>query len=104
MTRMMRSSGGGPPTMRVHLEGIHTVKSKGRTYHYAWRGGPRIRANPGTPDFIREYHEAHSERKKPLQNCLFTLIAEFKGSSEFPKGAATQKEYRRYLSLIEATF
>ena len=31
-----------------------------RFYFYAWRGGPRIDAEPGTPDFIRLYHEAYA--------------------------------------------
>jgi hypothetical protein len=90
--------------MRVHLKGIHTVTSKGRIYHYAWRGGPRISAKPGSPDFIQQYNAAHAERKRPPQNCLFTVIAEFKASSEFPSNTATQKEYRRYLAIIEEQF
>ncbi|HEV2606186.1 MAG TPA: tyrosine-type recombinase/integrase [Microvirga sp.] len=90
--------------MRVHLKGIHKVKSKGQTYYYAWRGGPRINAKPGSPDFIQQYNTAQAERKKVPANCLFTLIAEFKASSGFPKGAATQKEYRRYLGIIEEQF
>jgi integrase len=90
--------------MRVHLKGIHKVKSKGQTYYYAWRGGPRITAKPGSPDFIQQYNTAQAARKKVPANCLFTLIAEFKASSEFPRGAATQKEYRRYLAVIEEQF
>jgi integrase len=90
--------------MRVHLKGIHTVRSKGRTYYYGWRGGPRINAKPGSPEFIQQYNAAYAERKKLPANCLFTLITEFKTSSEFPRGAATQKEYRRYLATIEEKF
>ena len=84
--------------MRVHLKGIHKVKAKGQTYYYAWRGGPRIKAQPGTPAFIAEYNAAHAKRTKPPANCLFNLISEFKGSSAFPRTAATQKDYQRYLS------
>ena len=90
--------------MRVHLKGIHSVRSKGCVYHYAWRGGPRIKAEPGSPAFMREYQEAHAARQRPPENCLFTLIVEFKQSAEFPRSAATRKEYLRYLRLIEDEF
>ena len=90
--------------MRVHLKGIHSVHSKGCVYHYAWRGGPRIKAEPGSPAFMREYQEAHAARQRPPENCLFTLIGEFKQSAAFPKNPATRQEYLRYLRLIEDNF
>jgi hypothetical protein len=31
-----------------------------RFYFYAWRGGPRIEAAPGTPEFISLYHQAYA--------------------------------------------
>lgn len=33
----------------VELKGLHTVKAKGKFYYYAWRGGPAIKGEPGTP-------------------------------------------------------
>jgi hypothetical protein len=33
--------------MRVELKGVHTVEAKGKTYHYAWRGGRASEANQG---------------------------------------------------------
>ena len=39
--------------VKVDLKGIAKVTSKGRTYYYAWRGGPRLRGEPGTPEFHR---------------------------------------------------
>lgn len=41
------------------LKGVCKVHAKGQTYWYAWRGGPRLRGQPGTPDFITSYVEAH---------------------------------------------
>src|SRR5205809_4977647 len=49
----------------VDLKGIHTVTSKGRTYYYAWRGGPRLRGEPGSPEFHASYNEAIQERRTP---------------------------------------
>lgn len=37
------------------IKGIHKVKVKGSTYHYAWRGGPRLHLSPGDPGFEAEY-------------------------------------------------
>lgn len=34
----------------VELKGLHTVKAKGRVYYYAWRGGPAVTGEPGTPE------------------------------------------------------
>jgi hypothetical protein len=49
--------------MRVDLKGIHSAHSKladGSTkiYWYAWRGGPKLRGQPGTPEFHASYNEA----------------------------------------------
>ncbi len=54
--------------MLVRLVGVHSVKRKlasGKevTYHYAWRGGPRIQAKPGTLAFSAEYHKRLRERE-----------------------------------------
>ena len=40
------------------------------TYYYAWRGGPRIDAEPGTPEFLRLYTEAHAARKRPAHGTM----------------------------------
>jgi integrase len=96
--------------MRVELKGIHGVKKRlangeTQTYYYAWRGGPRIDAYPGTPEFLQLYTEAHARRKTPPFGTLFTLIAEFKASAEFTtKGDATRRAYVSYLKLIENEF
>ena len=56
--------------VKVNLKGIAKVTAKGRTYWYAWRGGPRLRGEPGIAEFVASYNEAHREpasaRYKPL--------------------------------------
>lgn len=54
--------------MRVNLKGVHRVRKKlasglYATYYYAWRGGPRIEAQIGTPAFHQAYVAAHDELK-----------------------------------------
>jgi integrase len=92
--------------MRVHLKGIAKAKAKGHTYYYAWRGGPRLVGQPGSPEFLRSYNEAIEKRKTPPQGLMFTLIAEFKASAEFQQQISerTKGDYLRYLKLIEDEF
>jgi integrase len=82
-----------------------------RKYFYAWRGGPMLKGADGTPltpadpQFFVAYTDAHSARKKPVQGTLFTLISAFKGSSDFTSLAPrTQKDYLRFLGMIEQKF
>jgi hypothetical protein len=80
-------------------------------YFYAWRGGPMLRGEDGTPlqpddpQFFVAYTAAHAERKKPPSGNLFSLIAAFKSSTEYTGLAdKTRKDYLRYLKLIESEF
>jgi hypothetical protein len=92
--------------MRVNLKGVHKVHarlSNGEvvTYHYAWRGGPRIDAPPGTEAFIAAYGDAQKKRRAPPKGLLFTLISEYRSSSDFPQNKNTARNYNYYLKLIK---
>lgn len=92
------------------IDGLHVVtapKAKGgRLYVYAWRGGPRLFARPGTPEFFAEYNAAVGARAAlPGADVLAGLILEFKASRAFRSLApATRADYRRYFPSIEAEF
>jgi integrase len=76
-----------------------------RVYFYAWRGGPRIQAAPGTPEFISLYHQAYASLLKPKPGTLMTLIAEFKASAEFRRlSPSSVRSYLSYIKLIEDEF
>lgn len=82
-----------------------------RKYFYAWRGGPLIKSQDGTPlkpgdaDFVAVYSKLIEDRKKPTQGTLFSLIAAYKATSEYTKLAPrTKKDYARFLDLIEQEF
>ena len=50
---------------KVELKGVHAVRSKGRLYYYAWRGGPRLEGEPGSIEFLRGYQGAwRAERRR----------------------------------------
>ena len=61
--------------VRVDLKGIAKVEAKGRTYYYAWRGGPRLRGEPGSPEFIASYNEAIEDRRAPDAVAFRSLVA-----------------------------
>jgi integrase len=96
--------------VRVDLKGVHKVRAslatgEIKTYYYAWRGGPQIKSKPGTPEFIREYHDAHASIRRPRAGTLMTIIAEYKAASEFTSLApSTRRAYLAYLKLIEDEF
>lgn len=93
--------------MRVDLKGIATVRQRladgtVAVYRYAWRGGPRIKAEPGSAAFLDEYQSALKTRQAPPSDQFRALIAAYKGSSDFlNKSDATRREYLRYIKLIE---
>lgn len=97
--------------MLVRLVGVHSVKGKlanGErvTYHYAWRGGPRIKAEEGTPEFAVEYHRLTRARPKgPGAGTLAELIRTYVNSEAYKaRKASTRKGYDWALDKIEAEF
>ena len=38
--------------MRVRLKGVNSIR-------YAWKGGPPLVGEPGSPEFVESYWEAH---------------------------------------------
>ena len=74
--------------MRVHLKGInsHTAKladGTTKTYWYAWKGGPRLQGEPGTPEFIASYNEAAAQKIKAPTGLLFSLLQAYQASEDF---------------------
>ncbi len=99
--------------MRKNLPGIASAtkklaSGKRQTYYYAWRGGPLLRAEDGTPlqpedaRFFVAYTDAHRARKMPAQGTMFNLVVLFRSSAEFTSlSDKTRKSYSRYLKMIE---
>lgn len=96
--------------MRVNLKGIHWTPAKladgsAKIYWYAWRGGPRLRGEPGTPDFIASYNEAVARRTLPPQGRLQVLIDGYQQSGEFRTlRERTKADYIKQIKLIEQEF
>jgi hypothetical protein len=78
--------------VRINLKGIAKVTAKGRTYWYAWRGGPRLCGEPGTPEFVASYNEAVENRRAPDDGRFRSLVILYRGSRDYAKLASQQKE------------
>jgi hypothetical protein len=89
----------------VDLKGIAKTTSKGRTYYYAWRGGPRLRGKPGTPEFTASYNEACAEARAPDTGRFRFVITAYKASAEYKKLAdSTKRNWARWLDRIADYF
>jgi integrase len=95
--------------MYVQLKGLHTSKKKladgsTRTYYYAWKNGPAIKAAPGTKEFIAEFNEHRRKAANPDPDIVSSIIAHYK-ATELPKlSEATKRDYLRYIKEIEERF
>ena len=96
--------------MRVRLKGINCATKRladGRrvTYWYAWRNGPLLRGEPGTPEFIASYNEAVARKVTPSADVLFSILQGFQASEAF-RGLAerTRQDYASKIKLIERKF
>lgn len=92
----------------VRLKGLNRVKKTlkdgtVRIHWYAWKGGPKLEGQPGTPEFIASYNRAVEQRRAPRNDTLAGLVTAYKDSPEFAKlAASTQAEWRRWMDRISA--
>lgn len=98
--------------MRINLKGIHAAPRKladgtRKVYWYAWRGGPRLNGEPGSPEFIASFNAA-AALKKPddKSKTLAWLIRDYKASAHFLKTISerTRADYIKILTKIEDKF
>lgn len=89
----------------VEIKGLHKVRSGGKTYVYAWRGGPRIKAALGTPAFMQEYNEAVANERVPDATRFRAQVYTYKASAAY-KGLSptTRKVWNRWLDRITDHF
>lgn len=66
--------------VKVALKGVFKVTSKGKTYYYAWRGGPRLAGVPGSPEFIASFTAALESQKKTDDGQVRALVARYRDS------------------------
>lgn len=96
------------------LKGVHKVKIKRpdstvqKVYYYAWRGGPRIHAKPGTEAFALEYAEHKRAAMGLPTNTIETIVEYFTGPKDAPNpdflklAETTQRDHLYAFRLVLA--
>jgi hypothetical protein len=96
--------------MRVRLKGINSKRKRladgsWRTYYWAWKGGPALRGEPGTPEFVASYNEAVARKVTPPRGTLFSLLHQYQASEDFRALAnSTRRSYVPLIARIEKHF
>lgn len=91
--------------VKIDLKGIAKAKAKGRTYYYAWRGGPRLIGDPGSPEFMTSYNEAVEQRRAPDKNRFRYVVTNYKASGDYKKLAeSTRDQWGKWLDRIALHF
>jgi integrase len=97
--------------MRMTLKGINRATKRLadgsiKVYWYAWRGGPVLRGEPGTPDFVASFNEAVAKKPPPDSRTLSSLLDYFQTTSEFTNDISprTQADYVKQIKIIEQKF
>lgn len=96
----------------IDLKGAYKVTARGRVYWYAWKGkgAPRLRGEPGSPEFLQSYREAHEGRKGGDKARMAGLCAMFRASDAWngkgpkPISAKTRASWTTWLDRIQAEF
>src|SRR5258706_7120569 len=96
--------------MRVRLKGINSVRKRladgtVKTFWYAWKGGPPLRGEPGTPEFIASYNEAVARKLVPPRGTLLSVLHAYQLSEDFLGLApGSRSDYVGKVKLIEKEF
>jgi integrase len=89
----------------LELKGLHRVKAKGRIYWYAWRGGPRLAGELGSPEFHTSYNQAIANRQSPHTGRFRSLVTLYKASAEYRRLAdSTRRNWGPWLDRIADHF
>ena len=90
---------------QVDLKGLHKVKAKGRTYYYAWRGGPAVKGEHGSDEFLASLTEARESRLVPDKNRFRSVVVRYKASKEYLDLAdSTKRNWSPWLDKIADYF
>jgi integrase len=96
--------------MRVRLKGLNSITKQladgtRRTYWYAWKGGPPLRGQPGTAEFIHAYNQAIATKAAAPQGRLISVLQAYQSSGEFDGLAPrTRFDYVGRIKAIETEY
>ena len=93
--------------MRIRLKGLNSITKRladgtRRTYWYAWKGGPPLRGEPGTPEFVASYNAAVAAKVTPPDGVLLNLLQGYQASDNFrSRRDRTRHDYIQQIKRIE---
>jgi integrase len=98
--------------MRVKLKGLHPAYATladgtRKKYWYAWKGkgAPRLRGEPGSPEFIASYNEAVATKIAAPEGRLLRLLQDYQRSQNFlGLRDKTRSDYVAHIKKIELKF
>ena len=95
----------------IRLKGVNKVRDKrtGEVRYYAWRGkgAPRLKGEPGSPEFHASYVAAHQGLGRPADNgSIKSLVVRYRGSDDYNKDhePRTKREWGPWLDRIADHF
>src|SRR5262245_502949 len=106
----MGKSKGGWESMRINAKGLHwtpvtLANGTKKIYWYAWRGGPRLVGECGSPEFIASYNAAIATKSITPEGRLLSLLQGYQKSEDF-RGLRerTRADYIKQIEKIEQKF
>ena len=96
--------------MRIRLKGINSVRKtladgSVKVFYYAWKSGPPLRGEPGSPEFVASYNDAVARKVVPPSGTLLNLLQQYQASPDFTDLAdSTRRSYIDLIKRIEKKF
>jgi hypothetical protein len=96
--------------MRIRLKGLNSKRKRladgsFRTYYWAWKGGPPLIGEPGTPEFIQSYNAAIATKVAPPRGRLLSVLLAYQSSDDFLSLAPRSRvDYIGKIKIIEKEF
>ena len=96
--------------MRINAKGLHwttvgLADGTKKIYWYAWRGGPRLVGDYGSPEFIASYNAAIATKVAAPEGRLLSLLQGYQTSQDFLSlRDRTRADYIKQIAKIEHRF
>jgi integrase len=90
--------------VKIDMKGVYRVRSKGRDYYYAWRGGPALTGEPGSTEFIRSVNEALDTRHAPNKSLFASVRMAYKTGPFLEIADSTKRVWTPWLDEVGKSF
>jgi integrase len=96
--------------MRINAKGLHwtpvtLADGTKKTYWYAWRGGPRLTGEYGSPEFFASFNAAVATKVVAPDGRLLSLLQAYQRSRDFlDLRERTRADYIKQIIKIEQKF